>query len=180
MAKKNIATKQHKLWQNRFASTFLMWRNFTTFSPHDRSFSIFILQRHFSNWQFVMWRISPHDNLSRGKLSPDGRFFSTGTACGACDKYQVCSEGSKFSKLGWERLALFERHAFPCLPERHVPPAQQTKLGQPERIICPFKPRILDPNSKEQQLCEIRNMGYAVQLYNLSRTSICSILPQDI
>ena len=39
--------------------------------------------------KFIMWRISAHDNLPFGEISPHGRFVSTGTACGACDKDQA-------------------------------------------------------------------------------------------
>ena len=78
IAKKiDSATKQRKLQQNLFCN-----------KTHDRFFSIFTIRRHFSHWQFVMWRISPHDNLSCGEISPHDRFFFTGTAC---DKYHLWS-----------------------------------------------------------------------------------------
>ena len=54
-----------------------MWRNFSIWqiclhiSPHDRFVSIFTMWKHFFNWQFVMWRISPHLSL------PSGENFST-------------------------------------------------------------------------------------------------------
>ena len=40
-----------------------------------------------------MWRISPPDNLSCEQISPHDRFFSTGTARGARDKYEVWLDG---------------------------------------------------------------------------------------
>ena len=37
-----------------------------------------------------MWRITPPDHLSCGQISPHDQIFSTGTARGARDKYEVC------------------------------------------------------------------------------------------
>ena len=37
-----------------------------------------------------MWRITPPDHLSCGQISPHDQIFSTGTAHGARDKYEVC------------------------------------------------------------------------------------------
>ena len=39
-----------------------------------------------------LWRISPPDKLSCGQISPHDKKFSTGTACGARDKYEVCQD----------------------------------------------------------------------------------------
>ena len=63
-------------------------------------FFTFLIWRAFSTWQFVMWRISPHVNLSCGeslqvtichveKFLHMADFFSTGTTRGAHDKYEV-------------------------------------------------------------------------------------------
>ena len=71
MTKKNIDCTYHFSTLHIFF-TFLMWRNVFTFRS-------------------VMWKISPSDNMTCGEISPHGRFFSTGTARGACDKYQLSS-----------------------------------------------------------------------------------------
>ena len=70
-------------------------------SPHDRFHHIAHFAPHLScgelfpcdrfSSHFSCGETSPHDNLSYRKISPHGRFFSTSTACDACDKYQVCS-----------------------------------------------------------------------------------------
>ena len=38
---------------------------------------------------YVMWRITPPDHLSCVQISPHDQIFSTGTARGARDKYEV-------------------------------------------------------------------------------------------
>ena len=38
-------------------------------------FFTFLKSRAFSTWKFITWRISPHDNLSYGKISPYDRLF---------------------------------------------------------------------------------------------------------
>ena len=66
-----LRTKAQKSRQNRFCDKQRLWQqnrfcNKTAgivtkqtcphISPRDRFFSIFAMWRHFSNWQFVMWR----------------------------------------------------------------------------------------------------------------------------
>ena len=54
-------------------------------------FSLFTMWRHISNWTFVMWRkFSTWQSVTWKKFLHMTNFFSTSTACGACDKYQVC------------------------------------------------------------------------------------------
>ena len=74
-------------------------RQNTTLFPHI--FHRFLHISHvenFSTWQSVMWRITPHDNLSCGQISLHAQIFSTSTARGAHDKYEVCI-------VWWESLA---------------------------------------------------------------------------
>ena len=51
-----------------------------------------------------MERLFPHDNLSCEEISPHDKKISTGTACDACDKYQVCPPpllaGRALTKVG--------------------------------------------------------------------------------
>ena len=67
-------------------STFL---RITHFAPNLSCGELSLCDRFSSH--FSCGETSPHDNLSYGKISPHDRFFSTSTACGACDKYQVCA-----------------------------------------------------------------------------------------
>ena len=59
----------------------------TYFAPHLSWGELSICDRFSSH--FSCGETSPHDNLSHGNNSPHDRFFSTSTACGACEKYQV-------------------------------------------------------------------------------------------
>ena len=76
---------------------------------------------HFSTWQSVMGRISPHDNLlcedssDSEEISPH---FSTGTVCGACDKYQVWSRNSsRIKDLKWNFYVWEKGRVIPfCFP----------------------------------------------------------------
>ena len=106
--KTDFATKQRKLRQNRFCNkkmlvcscgevchveTFLHMTDFSTFlrithfAPNLSCGELSLCDRFSSH--FSCGETSPHDNLSYGKISPHDRFFSTSTACDACDKYQV-------------------------------------------------------------------------------------------
>ena len=100
---KKFSTKQRKSPKSWFYNS-LMRQN-TINCAHNFSilqiFFRFLMWRAFSTWQSVTWRIFPHDNLSCGeffhmttcyveKFLHIADFFSTGTARGARDKYQVC------------------------------------------------------------------------------------------
>ena len=100
---KKFSTKQRKSPKSWFYNS-LMRQN-TINCTHNFSklqiFFRFLMWRAFSTWQSVTWRIFPHDNLSCGeffhmttcyveKFLHIADFFSTGTARGARDKYQVC------------------------------------------------------------------------------------------
>ena len=73
--------------------TFLHMTDFSTFlhiphfSPHLSCGELSQCNR-FSSY-FSCGKTSPHENLSYGKNSPHDRFFSTSTACGACDKFEI-------------------------------------------------------------------------------------------
>ena len=99
---KKFSTKQRKSPKSWFYNS-LMRQN-TINCTHNFSklqiFFRFLMWRAFSTWQSVTWRIFPHDNLSCGeffhmttcyveKFLHIADFFSTGTARGARDKYQV-------------------------------------------------------------------------------------------
>jgi len=93
--KTDFATKQRNLQKNWFCNKTLQnaakYHKLYTLFLHISDFlNIYHMWRIFSTWQSVMWRISPPDNLSCGQISPHDRFFSTGTARGARDKYEVC------------------------------------------------------------------------------------------
>ena len=45
---------------------------------------------HITDFLHISHVFFPRDNVSCREISPHDRFFSTATACGACDKYQVC------------------------------------------------------------------------------------------
>ena len=55
----------------------------TNFSPHFRTCQIFL---HIYHVEILLQLTTFHVEKFL-----DGRFFSTGTTCGACDKYQVCT-----------------------------------------------------------------------------------------
>ena len=75
-----------------------MRQNTTLFSHIFHRFLHISHVENFSTWQSVMWRITPHDNLSCGQISLHAQIFSTSTARGARDKYEVCI-------VWWESLA---------------------------------------------------------------------------
>ena len=89
---KKFSTKQCKSPKSWFYNS-LMQQNTINCTRHFSTLQIFftfLKWRAFSIWKFITWRISPHDNLLREEISPHDKKISTGTACGACDKYQVC------------------------------------------------------------------------------------------
>ena len=90
-SRQKISTKQRK-WPKIWFYNSLMQQNTINCTRHFSTLQIFftfLKWRAFSIWKFITWRISPHDNLLREEISPHDKKFSTGTACGACDKYQV-------------------------------------------------------------------------------------------
>ena len=87
---------------NRFAPHFsiLMWRHLSCeyISPHDRYLHITNFAPHLSRREFLIdfLHISHLEKLLHNTICHMEKFlhmtdlFSTSTACGACDKYQVC------------------------------------------------------------------------------------------
>ena len=59
---------------------------------HFSTLQNFLHISYISTWQSVTWRIFPHETC--GEFLHMTKKFSTGTACGACDKYQVCPQAS--------------------------------------------------------------------------------------
>ena len=72
---------------DRFASTFLMWRNFSTWQIFST---------------FLMWRISPRDRFSPpfscGEICPRDR-FSPPFSCGEISTWQICLHISHVEKF---------------------------------------------------------------------------------
>ena len=143
---KKFSTKQRKSPKSWFYNS-LMRQN-TINCTHNFSklqiFFRFLMWRAFSTWQSVTWRIFPHDNLSCGeffhmttcyveKFLHIADFFSTGTARGARDKYQVWARPDRVRSVlchnqrmtcaGKFLIISLQKHLFSCLnslPDLHL------------------------------------------------------------
>ena len=71
-SRQKISTKQPKLPKTWFYNS-LMAQNTLNCTHHFSTLQIFftfLKRRAFSTWKFIMWRISPHDNLLCEEISP--------------------------------------------------------------------------------------------------------------